>query len=145
MALPALVELEGLDARGVDVSDSARALAAIEDASALIHHSTGNRWVVDDAIDAAMPPVVRTIAYRVIGRALSNPDNLESSQIGPFQESYRASDGGMYLTAGEKDMLRNSTGTTSGLSVIRIEAPWGTRRMTLTSEESDESDDVTGS
>lgn len=124
MALPALATIEGLEDRGVDVSDGSRAQAAIDDASALIHHVTGNRWVLDGGLDPAMPPVVSTVAYKVIRRALGNPEAVESEQLGPSQVTYRATEGDTYLTDDERALLINSLGTTTGLSSVRLEAPW---------------------
>ena len=128
MSLPALATVEGLRARGVDVSDAARARAAIDDVSALIHHETGNQWVIDGALSAAMPPVVATIAYKAIRRALANPDDVASEQIGPFQQTRRQTDGDVYLTTSEKETLQGTLGNKTGLSSLRLEAPWPTTR-----------------
>jgi len=128
MTLPALATIEGLDARGVDVSDAPRARAAIEDVSALIHHETGYQWVDGDDLAAGMPAVVTTIAYKVIRRALSNPDDIESEQLGPFQQTRRQSDGDVYLTTSEKETLQGTLGNKTGLSTLRLEAPWPTIR-----------------
>ena len=115
MSLPALATVEGLRARGVDVSDAARARAAIYDVSALIHHETGNQWVIDGALSAAMPPV-------------ANPDDVASEQIGPFQQTRRQTDGDVYLTTSEKETLQGTLGNKTGLSSLRLEAPWPTTR-----------------
>ena len=127
MALPALATLEGLDDRGVDISDVSRAQAAIDDASALIHHTTNNRWVLDGAIDPAMPPVVQTVAYKVIKRSLDDAGlALQSTTLGPFSETYRAPNvGDLYLSDAEKELLLTSSNTVTGLSSVRLEAPWG--------------------
>ena len=127
MSLPALVTIEGLRARDAAcVSDRARAQAAIDDATALIHNHTGNRWIVDGALDPAMPPVVTTIAYKVARRALVNPDAVESEtqQMGPFQHTRQFGPGDAFLTNDEKETLTGSLGNTSGLSSVRMTAPW---------------------
>lgn len=135
MSLPALATIEGLRARhAACASDAARAQAAIDDASALIHNHTGNRWIIDGALDPSMPPVVTTIAYKVARRALTNPDDLESEseQMGPFQRTRQFGAGDAFLTADEKETLTASLGNSTGLSVVRMQAPWAVRSRDFT-------------
>jgi hypothetical protein len=137
MSLPALATAQGVQARDIACSSSAaRVQAAIDDASALIHNHTGNRWVLDGAIDPTMPPVVTTIAYRVIRRALANPDDLESEthEMGPFRSTRQFGAGDTFLTNDEKETLTGSLGNTSGLSVVRTSAPWAFSRPDVMSE-----------
>lgn len=125
MSLPALATIEGLEARGVECADRVRARAAIDDASAIIHDETAYRWVTTDGeLDEAMPPVVTAIAYKVIRRALSAADDVQSEQLGPFQATRFNRDGDVYLTRDEKERLHGTTGSKTGLSVLRTEAPW---------------------
>lgn len=124
MTLPALATREGLSARGADVSDVARVQAAIDDISALIHAETGNRWVDGDELAAGMPPVVYTVAYRVAVRMLD--DSWDSEQVGPFQGSRNSRSRDAFLNAQDKADLAGAVGNTSGLSVLRMQAPWPT-------------------
>ncbi len=129
MTLPALATIEGLQARGADVCDAARVQAVIDDVSALIHAETGNRWIDGDSLSASMPPVVTAVAYRVAIRALA--PRSTSEQLGPFQESVEHwGAGDAFLSGPDKADLSGATGNTSGLSVIRTEAPWPTYRRT---------------
>lgn len=142
MAVPALIDIDGLEARGADVSNVPRALAAIDDASALVHDATDNRWITTDGeVDPTTPSVVFTITYKVARRAISNNDGIASEQLGPYQTTYRDTEGAAYLTADERAMLAGTTGTSSsGLSSVRLEAPWPvfTRCADLDEEDDEE-------
>lgn len=138
MTLPAFATPKGVTDRGGPRCDPARMLAAITDVSALIHSATGNRWIAEGGtLDPGTPDVLFTVAYRAIIRALS--ERSTSEQIGPFGQTVGAFGGGeAFLTAQDKADIADAGGSTSGLGVIRLEAPWPTHRRTGFYEDDDE-------
>lgn len=120
MADPLLAQTSDLEARGVDVSDSARVAAALADASALIHHVSGRAWVDADtgALVADVPGIARTICCKVARRVLSGQDDgVDSETIGDYSVRWRNTDA--YLTKGERSDIRSAAGLSGGIGVLR--------------------------
>jgi hypothetical protein len=93
-----LATVEDLSVRvpgGIPASDSARALAYLEDASGLIREETGQDF--DDEI----PPTARRICIAAALRAWFNPDFVNQTTIGDFTARLGVA-GGVYLTEVEK-------------------------------------------
>lgn len=88
-------------------AETARAQAALDDASALID----TLITVPDPAPDGVSAITCSIALRVFG----NPDQLTSETIGTY--SWRVDGAGLFLTAYEENALRrmSSTTTTSGL------------------------------
>lgn len=124
----ALAAGSDLEARGVEDWDSPRALAAIDDVSALIHSETNNAWVDADtgALVADVPHLAKTICCRAVSRSLSNPEALQAEGIGSYSATYANSSSDVYLTKSEKNALRKEAGVSSGLGVVRLAAPYST-------------------
>ena len=124
----ALAAGSDLEARGVEDWDSPRALAAIDDVSALIHSETNNAWVDAEtgALVADVPHLAKTICCRAVSRSLSNPEALQAEGIGSYSATYANASGDVYLTKSEKNALRKEAGISSGLGVVRLAAPYST-------------------
>lgn len=124
----ALAAGSDLEARGVEDWDSPRALAAIDDVSALIHSETNNAWVDADtgALVADVPHLAKTICCRAVSRSLSNPEALQAEGIGSYSATYANASSDVYLTKSEKNALRKEAGISSGLGVVRLAAPYST-------------------
>lgn len=124
MAGPALASIEDLAARGANVSDRARALAAIVDASAAIHVLTGDTWLDDDGNDvSAVPAIAKTICCAVARRILDNPGGVQSVTLGSFSETRRNDTADVYLKKSEERLLRRAAGT-STIGTVRLETPY---------------------
>ena len=128
----ALAAGSDLEARGVEDWDSPRALAAIDDVSALIHSETNNAWIDAEtgALVADVPHLAKTICCRAVSRSLSNPKAVtqQSETIGSYSnaETYGDASSDVYLTKSEKNALRKEAGISSGLGVVRLAAPYPT-------------------
>jgi hypothetical protein len=124
----ALAAGSDLEARGVEDWDSPRALAAIDDVSALIHSETNNAWVDAEtgALVADVPHLAKTICCRAVSRSLSNPEALQAEGIGSYSATYANASSDVYLTKSEKNALRKEAGISSGLGVVRLAAPYST-------------------
>lgn len=124
----ALAAGSDLEARGVEDWDSPRALAAIDDVSALIHSETNNAWVDAEtgALVADVPHLAKTICCRAVSRSLSNPEALQAEGIGSYSATYANASSDVYLTKSEKNALRKEAGVSSGLGVVRLAAPYST-------------------
>lgn len=122
--LPALATLDELEARlGVDPGslsgpDSARAQAALDDASALVREESRRDWVdTDDAITAP-PSLVRVVLGAAL-RNFRNPDGEISQTAGPFSRTVKAADVGVYLTPAETEIVRRYRQESTGLWTLR--------------------------
>jgi hypothetical protein len=128
MAGPALASIEDLDARGVNVSDRARALAAIVDASAAIHVLTSDAWLDDDGnVVDDVPAIARTVCCAVARRILDNPSGVESVTLGSFSESRSNATADVFLKKSEERLLRRAAGT-SVIGTVEMETPYAPMR-----------------
>lgn len=124
--LPALVSLDDFALRvgGVAAADEERAQACLDDASALIRTETQTTWVDDDgALEESIPDAVVTITYAVAIRAFRNPEGVRSESIGDYSVSYADGSTAVFLTEGERRMIRRAAGR-GGLGSIELESPW---------------------
>ncbi len=118
-----------LTARMGDGLDSARAQAAIEDASNLIHEATANVWIDDDgALVDTIPGIAVTICCSVARRILTNPDGFTSESVGPFAQAMSNASSDVYLTKAEQRILRRAAGI--GFGSITLESPFPLRQST---------------
>lgn len=130
MTLPALAELSDLEARlGVDLSgsDSTRAQAALDDASAVIRDEAGVDFLdpEDDAsLDPDMPAVIVTICLAVAMRAYDNPNGERSESLGSASVSHGVyGQAGVYLTPTERRMVRKAAGSAS-VGTVELRQAW---------------------
>lgn len=132
MGLPAFATLEHLKARGVDVSDAARAQAALNDASALIRSEAGTGWV-SGAGSAEEPYVVDfgdmdpylqddlvAVTVAVARRVLENPQGASAMSLGDASLTLANSTSDVYLTASERRRIRRAGGA-GGVSSVQLE------------------------
>lgn len=126
MALPALVSLDDFALRtpGIDAVDEDRAQACLDDASALIRAEAAVTWVDDDGGLAEVPEVVVAVCVAVALRAWLNPDGARSEQIGNYSVTWADSSTGVYLSEGERRMIRRAAGR-SAIGAVTLESPYG--------------------
>lgn len=123
MSLPAFASVADLAARtpgGIPDDDEERAQAVLDDASSKIRAEAGESWVTDGELDFPDDPdwaedAIIRITLAVARRALSNPDGVESTTLGPFSETTSNASPDVYLTAAEKRDIAKIVGGTSGL------------------------------
>jgi len=101
----------GLNLSGVE---QARALAALDDASALIRSEAGEDWDGEP-----IPPVIVSIALQVAFRAYRNPDGVTQTSVGDVSVSYTRDGvaGQVWLTDAERRQIRKAAGKPGFLSV----------------------------
>lgn len=124
--LPALVSLEDFALRvgGIDAADEDRAQAALDDASALVRaDACGEDWVDDDDELEDVPGVVTAIVIAVAIRAWRNPDGVRSETIGNYSVAYGDTSTAVFLTEGERRLIRRAAGCT-GIGSIALEGDW---------------------
>ena len=115
-ALATLPDFEVRYGRELDGDEVARALALLDDASALI------RDVAGDDFDT-VPATVLFVVCEVVRRAFDNPAGLQGETIGDYswRTGYtgvsRSASSGVYLTDEEKSIVRRAAGT---LSVVTL-------------------------
>ena len=111
-----LAEVDDLVARlgrQLNDSDLVRALAVLEDASALVREEVGYTvWTDPDTgiIDPALVPgSVRAIVLRAAERAMRNPGGFSAESAGDYSYQRTGVQMGVYLTEGEQRLLRRAT------------------------------------
>lgn len=124
--LPALVSLEDFALRlgGISASDEERAQAVLDDASALVRAEAGDEdWVDDDNTLEEVPGVIAAITVAVAIRAYRNPDGVRQESIGTYSVAYADTSTAVFLTEGERRMIRRAVGL-SGIGSISLEGEW---------------------
>ncbi len=117
MVLPAFASTDDLSARlpgGLSDDDLTRAEAALSDASALIRAEAGKTWVDDLLALSGVPDVVVSITIAAARRALTNPDGVTSESVQDYSRAFAATSASadIYLTRGEKSLVRRAAGGT---------------------------------
>jgi hypothetical protein len=114
-----LAEVDELSARlgrQLDNTELVRALAVLQDASALVREEVGYTvWTdsVTGLIDPNLVPgSVRAIVLRVAERAMRNPGGFSAESSGDYSYQRTGVQMGVYLTEGEQKLLRRYTGRT---------------------------------
>jgi hypothetical protein len=125
MSLPALVSLDDFALRvSVSASDEERAQACLDDASALIRAEAGDEdWVDDDGGLETVPDVIAAICVAVAVRAFRNADGVRSETIGNYSVAYADTSTAVFITPGERRMIRRAAGLT-GISSVSLEGEW---------------------
>lgn len=126
MATPTLVDIWQLEQRipgGVASGDLPRALAALDDASALIRVEAGEDWLDDDGILETVPAAIVSVCCAVVRRVLDNPSGLTSEAIAGYSYTQTNASADVFLTKSEKATIRKVMGT-GGLVSIELESPF---------------------
>jgi len=127
VSTPTLATLAQLEARtpgGIAPSDQARALAALEDASAWIRSEAGTDWIDDAGAPETVPPVIVSICCSVARRVLDNPDALTSETVAGWSGTRADSSSDTYLTSQERSMIHKVVGSGGGMVNIPLESPY---------------------
>lgn len=130
MILPPLADFEDLSARlGVTLdpesADGLRALALIDDASALVRAVAGISWTdpADATLLVAPPDLVGSITLASALRAYRNPTGAQQASVGDVSLSFGArgasavTTAAVFLTRSEERQLRTLGGLSSAGSV----------------------------
>lgn len=129
MPLPPFASLADLDARrpgGVTDRETARAWAAIIDASALVRSvANGKTWVNDAQalVDVPAIEILRAVVCAAARRALDNPDGVSSETLGAYSVALANSSGDVYLTQNEARQVRKAAGLTGVFTIATTRDP----------------------
>lgn len=131
MGRPALATLDDLISLLGSVENYEQAQFRLEQASELVRAYAGTDWLNDDESDVdGVPGAIPGVVVAIVDRATANPGGVVQETAGPFSRSFGADAAErMYLTAGEKLIVRHAVGR-SGLSVVStsrgvVETPSG--------------------
>lgn len=125
---PALVSLDDFALRlgGLSASDEDRAQACLDDASALIRAEAGDEdWVDDDGALEEVPGVVVAVCVAASIRAFRNPEGVRTESIGTYSVAYADTSTAVFLTEGERRIVRRAAGL-SGIGSVQLEGEWST-------------------
>lgn len=115
-----LAERVGVDLDGPN--DEARAMACIEEASALVvaeAGAAGTAWTDPGHV----PDVIQAVVIAVASRTFRNPDGIVSQSVGGVTETLPASSVTAFLTEYERGLVRRTAGLTSlspRLATVRV-------------------------
>jgi hypothetical protein len=114
MAGARLASFSDLATRMGPVADVARAEAALDDASALIHLVSRNAWVDGGVLVDDVPGVVKAVCCSAARRVLENPLGVsnQTETIANFShsETFVATSNDVYLTKQEITRIRQAAG-----------------------------------
>lgn len=96
-----ITEYEVRLGRGLSGLARSQAEAFLGDAADLV------RLVVDDAFDVTVPASVKTVIYKMVRRAVTNPLDSEEESIGDYA---RGDMGNVYMTGKEIGIVRKAAG-----------------------------------
>lgn len=125
-SLPALVSLDDFALRvgGLGAADEDRAQACLDDASALVRAEAGGEdWVDDDGALEDVPGVIVAVCVAAAVRAFRNPEGVRSEQIGSYSVAYADTSTAVFLTEGERRIIRRAAGL-SGIGNVQLEGEW---------------------
>lgn len=126
MATPTLADIWQLQQRipgGVASEDLPRALAALDDASALIRVEAGEDWLDDDGNLETVPAAIVSVCCAVVRRVLDNPAGLTSETIAGYSYSQANASADVFLTKAERATIRKAVGA-GGFVSITLESPY---------------------
>lgn len=125
-SLPALVSLDDFALRvgGLSAADEDRAQACLDDASALIRAEAGTEdWVDDDGALEEVPGAIVAVCAAASIRAFRNPDGVRTETIGTYSVAYADTSTAVFLTEGERRIIRRAAGL-SGIGSVQLEGEW---------------------
>jgi Gp19/Gp15/Gp42-like protein len=111
--LASVSDLEARLGRTFAGDETTRALALLDDASALVRDVAGKTWINPDT--GALQPVpgtIRWVVLRATERAVRNPDGFSSESAGDYSYQRVGVEPGVYLTEGEERAIRRGVGKT---------------------------------
>jgi hypothetical protein len=112
--MPTLATIEDLS-KLIEVTDTDRAEAALEDASVAVRARAGITWVDDSGDLIEVPDAIVSVTRQAAKRQYANPGGYASEQIGQY--SYRLSaggtGGGLELTPAEEAIVDSVVGRLS--------------------------------
>jgi hypothetical protein len=114
-ALATVADLEARLGRTFESSELTRAVAVLEDATALVRDEVGYvLWLDPDTgelLISLVPGSVRAVVLRAAERAIRNPGGFSSESSGDFTyQRTGTQQPGVFLTDGELRILRRATG-----------------------------------
>lgn len=107
MAYATVAELESRLGRTVTGDEALRALAALDDASALVRSAAAPvDW--PDPVD--VPDIVKTVTLAAAARVMHNPRGVTQASTGDASVSYSGerTGGAAYLSQAERDQVRRA-------------------------------------
>lgn len=121
MARPALATVDDLERLlGEAVPNPARADALLEQASEIVRAYAQTTWLNDDEDELdAVPGAIPGVVLAMVDRATANPGGITQESAGPFSRSFGPdASQRLYLTAGEKSVVRFALGAQTTLGVL---------------------------
>ena len=113
--LAAVYELEARLGRQLEGADLGRAVAVLEDVSALARDVAGRTWLTETGTLAAdLPNTVKAVVLKSAERAMRNPDGYSAESGGDYSYQRVGVQDGVYLTEREEKLIRRAIGR-SGL------------------------------
>jgi hypothetical protein len=111
--LASVADLETRLGRKFEGAEVSRALALLDDASALVRDVAGRTWTDPDTGDPLpVPGSVRWVVLRAAERAVRNPEGFSSESAGDYSYQRTGVQPGIYLTEGEERAIRRAIGKT---------------------------------
>lgn len=121
--LPSFASVEELADRipgGIENSDLARAVAALDDASSLIRDEAGKSWVTEEGdlalptgVDAWRADTLVRVCCSAARRSIENPEGVSQESLGGYSVTNSNASADVYLTSGERRSVKRAAGRES--------------------------------
>lgn len=97
--------------RSLEGAEVGRAVALLDDASALVRDVAGKDWIDPVTGDLlSVPGTIRATVLRMVDRAVRNPDGFSSESAGDYSYQRTGVQPGIYLTEAEERAIRRALG-----------------------------------
>jgi Phage protein Gp19/Gp15/Gp42 len=111
--LASVADLEARLGRSFTGGEVARAIALLDDASALARDIAGKTWIDPETDELQpVPGSVRWAVLRAAERAVRNPEGYSAESAGDYSFQRTGVQPGVYLTEGEEKAIRRTFGRT---------------------------------
>lgn|SRR5690606_2766567 len=111
LPLATVADLEARLGREFDETETARATALLEDASALVRDVAGKTWIDPETEELLpVPGSIRWVVLRAAERAVRNPEGFSAESAGDYSYQRTGVQPGIYLTEGEERAIRRAIG-----------------------------------
>jgi hypothetical protein len=97
--------------RSLEGAEAGRAVALLDDASALVRDVAGKDWI--DPVTGTLlsvPGTIRATVLRMVDRAVRNPDGFSAESAGDYSYQRTGVQPGIYLTEAEEKAIRRALG-----------------------------------
>lgn len=113
LPLADITDIEARLGRTFSGDELTRVEALLDDASALVRDEASLTWIdPGTGLLTTVPGSIRAVVLRSVERAVRNPQGFSAESAGDYSYQRTNVEPGVYLTDGERQVIRRATGRT---------------------------------